>query len=111
MKTRNTFKWIGGSILAVGTALWTAVLIDSDIELDASAITALGIEALGVWGSYALLKSASEHQKQIKQLSELSLYQYDSKLSNGSSLSAGINMLSDHSIGNRTLGIGLRYNF
>ena len=115
MKTRNTFRWIGGSILTAGTALWTAAIIavsfDSHTEWDASAIAVFGIEALGVWGSYALLKSASKHQKQIKQLSGLSLYQYDFKLNDGSSFSAGIDMLHDRSIGNNTLGLGLRYNF
>lgn len=115
MKTKNTFRWIGGSILTAGTVLWTIEIIalsfDSNTKWDASAIAVFGIEGLGVWGSYALLKSASKHQKEIKQLSELSLFQYDFKLSNGSSLSTGIDIIGDHNIGSNTLGFGLRYNF
>lgn len=115
MKTRNTFRWIGGSVLTAGTALWTAAIIavcfNSNIEWDASAIAVFGIEALGVWGSYALLKSASKHQKQIRQLSGLTLYQQNLQFSNGSSLSLGADLLRDNTLGQNSIGLGLRYNF
>ena len=39
------------------------------------------------------------------------LYEYDFKLSNGSSLSTGIDLISDNNCGKNTLGLGLRYNF
>jgi len=40
-----------------------------------------------------------------------SIYQHDFKLPNGSSFSAGIDMLTDRTVGTNNLGIGLRYNF
>lgn len=115
MKTRNTFRWIGGSVLTAGTVLWTAAIIavcfNSETEWDASAIAVFGIEALGVWGSYALLKSASKHQKQIKQLSSLTLYHHNLNFSNGSSLSLDADLLSDRTMGSKAIGLGLRFNF
>jgi len=115
MKTKNTFRWVGGSVLTAGTLLWTTAIIavsfDSNTDWDASAIAAFGIEALGIWGSYALLKSAAKHQKRIKQLQSFSLYQHDIPFSNGSSLSLGANLLSDCTTNNKTLGLGVHYNF
>ena len=115
MKTRNTFRWIGGSVLTAGTVLWTvamiAVTFDSKTKWETYYIAEYGIVPLGVWGSYALLKSASKHQKQIKQIQGISLYQHNIPFSNGSSLSAGIDLLKDRTVGSNTLGLGLHYNF
>ena len=87
-KDKNTGKYktefiiIGGSLIGIG-AIWTT----------------------------SFLLAAQSAQKNLNSLQSTSLYQQDFKLSNGSSISASIDMLSDHSIGNNTLGVGLRYNF
>ena len=113
MKTRNTLRWICGSILAAGTGVWTGLIIIQAGEIQGW-LPILGIEAVGLCGSYWLLSSAINHQKKIKQLQKLeniSLYQYKLPFSNGSSLSFGADLLSDRTQGSNTLGLGLRYNF
>ena len=40
-----------------------------------------------------------------------SLFQHNIPLSNGSSLSLGADLLRDNTLGQNTLGLGLRYNF
>ncbi|MBR5062578.1 MAG: hypothetical protein IKX24_10635, partial [Prevotella sp.] len=75
--------------------------------------TLLGVGFIGLgaaWTTSFLL--LSNHEKKKAQMLESSaIYQYDFKLSNGTSFSAGIDMINDHTVGERTLGFGLRYNF
>ena len=55
---------------------------------------------------------ANSQKKKIDGLIQSSvLYQYDLMISNGSSLSLGANLLRDNTLGQSTLGLGLRYNF
>lgn len=115
MKTRNTLRWIGGGLLTAFTGMFIigtiVVCVNPDENEDASTLAALGIDAVGIWGSYALLKSASKHQKQIKQLSGISLYQREFKFHNGTSISIGTDYIADRTLRQNTLGLGLRYNF
>ncbi|MBQ6064484.1 MAG: hypothetical protein IJK87_12795 [Prevotella sp.] len=112
-KTFKTIGWVGGSALAA----FGVVLIAADDKgffgFNSNDETLLGIGFVGlgaVWTTSFLL--AANHQKKMAQILESSaIYQYDFKLSNGTSLSAGLDMIHDHSVGERTLGLGLRYNF
>ena len=45
------------------------------------------------------------------QFETYNIIKYDFKLDNGTSLSAGIDMISDQTINSKTFGLGLRYNF
>lgn len=67
----------------------------------------------GVATTSACLIRAHKLKKQASQLSVQTapLYQHDFALKNGTSLSAGVDMLKDNTRRNATLGIGLSYNF
>lgn len=66
----------------------------------------------GIVSSTFCFVSAHKKQKQAEMyLQSSSLYHYNYKFDNGSYLSAGIDLLSDRTIGSKTLGLGLRYNF
>ena len=60
--------------------------------------------------TYCLIKAHSI-KKQAKMYQSSIIYQHDFQFNNGSNLSAGVDMISDRSMGTKTLGIGLRYNF
>ena len=104
-KEKNTLRWVGGTALAVSGVFCTVYgnFVESYILLG------IGITSLG--GSIFLLKSAIKHQKQLKKIQGVSLYQHNFKFNNGSSLSAGVDMITDQNIGSNTLGLGLHYNF
>ena len=67
----------------------------------------------GATTTTAFLVRANKLKKNESQLSVQSapLYQQEFKLKNGSTLSPSINMLKDNTRHNRTLGLGLAYNF
>ena len=71
----------------------------------------IGIAAGGVAFTTGCLLLANYFDKKSKAIESASVYQYDLKFDNGSSLSAGVDMIQDHNIDYRTLGLGLRYNF
>ena len=61
--------------------------------------------------SSCLIKAHNIKKKSQYSVQNLPLYQHDFTLKNGTSLSAGVDMLKDHTRRNATLGIGLSYNF
>jgi hypothetical protein len=63
-----------------------------------------------IWTSGCLLL-AKHLAKKGEAIESASIYQYDFKIDNSSTLSAGIDLLSDCTQRNNTLGLGLRYNF
>lgn len=69
-----------------------------------------GLAAGGVGVAAGSLLWANSLAKKGRTIESASIYQYNLKLSNGSTLSAGIDMLSDRTEGYNTLGLGLRYN-
>ena len=69
------------------------------------------IAAGGVVWTTGCLILANYLDKKSKAVESASVYQYNLNFNNGSSLSAGIDMLSDRTIGSNTLGLGLRYKF
>lgn len=60
---------------------------------------------------YCFAKARKKRKQQEMYLQSSTLYQYNIEFNNGSHLSASIDMLRDGSIGNNTLGLGVRYNF
>ena len=67
----------------------------------------------GIATTSACLIRANKLKRQAFQLSVQTtpLYQHDFSLKNGTSLSAGVDILKDNTRRNATLGIGLSYNF
>ena len=112
-KTFKTIGWIGGPALAV----FGVVLIAADdydfFGFNSSDETLLGIGFIGLGAAWttSFLIAANHEKKKAEMLQSSVLYHYDFKLSGESSLSAGIDMISDHANKSNTLGLGLRYNF
>lgn len=108
MKRKNTFRWIGGICLALIGIPYTVAGFDKSKEYQEVLLcSGLVLDGAGTW----LLCSAIKHQNQIKQLKDISLYQYHIQFPNGSFFSFGADMLSDRTLGSNTIGLGLRYNF
>ena len=116
IKQLKTWAWVSG-IAGVGLgALFAGVggsaFYNDDAKM-ASRIVGGGIAVVGITTSTYLFVTAHNKQKRQAEmyLQSSTLYQYNFEFGNGSHLSAGIDMLHDRTIGNNTLGVGLRYNF
>ena len=115
IKTLRTIGWIGGGAL-VATGVVIFAVYGSD-EIDDALPFALPFIGAGVLGTTSTLLIAYHKKKKLEnRLYTTSIYQKKFNFSNGTSLSAGFDLLSTHTdtrrlFGNNTLGLGLRYNF
>ena len=111
IKTLKTLGWIGGGVLLASSAAF--FILDWAWEFDDGWPTPIWIgcaAGAAIWTTSFLL--AANHQKKKYQMLQSSIiYQHNFQFSNGSTLSAGIDMLCDRTINKNTLGLGLRYNF
>ena len=110
VKKLRTIGLVGGAIV-VGVGGIVMLTAPSDEGYEEQMITGGVIMGCGVVGTTICLLRAQSYKRQMDMLQVSSIYQYNFEFSNGSNLSAGIDMLRDRNIGNNTLGIGLRYNF
>ena len=114
VNTLKTIGWIGGAAL-VAFSLWPISGGDSGSLGGVSG--GLAFTAGGIAWTTGFLLAANRQKKKMEMLNTSSLYHQEFNFSNGTSLSAGIDVLSDHSFENNmlgrssTLGLGLRYNF
>lgn len=69
-----------------------------------------GVAGIGVTTT-CLIIAHKQKKKLDAALEYLSLYRYDIPFSNGSQLSVGADMFHDRIMNNRTVGLGLSYNF
>ncbi len=106
VRTLKAIGWIGGAAIAGAGIVCASIWPDSE-DL-APWIALIGG---GVVFTTTFLLIANHQKKKIQRFESSVIYQYDFKLSNGSSLSAGIDMIKDNSFRKQTLGLGLRYNF
>ena len=112
IKNLKTYGWISGIAgLGIGALLINLGNNSDDEGLQyyiPGGACALG----GVITSVCCFITAQKKRKQAEMyLQSSTIYQYDFNFADGTYLSAGIDMLSDRSIGNNTIGLGLRYNF
>lgn len=111
VRTKQAIAWIGGTVIALGSAALFYVGWDKGMQGDGEMIGG-GVCLAGsiVWTTYFLM-SAHKLKQQYNSLQSLSLHYRNISISNSSSISLGADLLSDHTIGSNTLGLGLRYNF
>lgn len=105
LKKANKYKWIGiggGTVIAGGLIVMAAI----GDALVGGCIAGAGAIVGGafLWRSYQLKKKAEE-------ISRYSLFENEFNFNNGTSLSAGIDLIKDKQFKTNTVGIGLRYNF
>ena len=114
VKNLRTWGWISG-ITGIGLgALFVNLGLNADFDETMVKYCIIGgvLAVGGIATSACCFVSAHKKKKQAEMyLQSSSLYHYNYMFDNGSCLSAGIDMLSDRSIGSNTLGLGLRYNF
>lgn len=70
-----------------------------------------GIAAGGAIWATGCLVLANYLDKKSRNIESASIYQHNFTFTENSSLSAGIDMLSDRTLGSNSIGLGLRYNF
>ena len=115
VKKLRTWGWVSG-IAGVGLgALFVNLGLNADYDKDMVKYCIIGgvLAAGGIATSTYCFVTANKKQKEARMynLQSSSLYNYNYKFDNGSYLSTGIDLLSDRTIGSKTLGLGLRYNF
>jgi len=116
VKRLRTWGWISGIAgVGLGAPFLIKGLTDEDLhwsEIGKYCIIGGVLAVGGIASSTYCFITAHKKQKQAEMnLQSSTLYQYNFEFDNGSHISAGIDMLRDYTIGNSTLGIGLRYNF
>lgn len=105
-KQMKRIAWIGGAVLVSAGAI---VFLSDDVS--ETNIIGAGLAIGGVVWTGGFLLAANHYQRIANGMNNYSLFQYDFKLSNDSSLSFGADMLRDQTNGYNTFGLGLRYNF
>lgn len=110
VKTLKTIGWSG--LLGIGLGAFSLYKSANVYHGKEYYTLAGGILVAGsiLMSTYCFIKAHKISDNDIR-LQSSTLYQYDFNINNGKSLSAGIDILSDHNIGNKSLGLGLRYNF
>lgn len=114
MKKPKTYKligWIGGGLIcAAGIAIYQEGSGHNESD-DYTNAGALAIAGGAAWALAFNLIAKNQQKKNENRWVYSTLYQYDIPISNNSFLSLGADLLSDRTMGNHTIGLGLRYNF
>jgi hypothetical protein len=106
-RTKN-LAWIGGTVL-VGAG---AIVFLSGGGVSESNIIGAGLAVGGVvWTSSFLLIANKYKANNQSFLSTVPIFQQNFQVSNSSSFYLGADLLRDNTIGQNTLGLGLRYTF
>lgn len=114
VKALRSTAWIGGGVFVAASIPFLVMYSNPDRGWynDWTGYASLGCIGAGFAWFTAFHSAANKQEKIISsRLNSSVLYHYDFKLNDGSSFSAGIDMLSDRTPNQNTLGLGLRYNF
>ncbi len=118
IKRLKTWGWIGGGTLAAVGITMLALAgggssgFHHDHDMRALEIGGAVCLATGAGVTTTCLVIAHKQKKKLDAAALYSsLYRYDIPFSNGSTLSVGADMLHDRIMNNRTVGLGLSYNF
>ena len=109
-KNLRIIGWIGTGLTIAGGIGVLASIDDFDHGERTFGQVCIGVAALGAATAITCFVAANSIKKK-ERFNYLSIYQHDFKLSNGTILSANIDMLNDRATGTNNLGLGLRYNF
>lgn len=116
VKRLRTIGWIGGGALAVGGLIFVIwANNDNGGGYEPRLISGIAMMGTGAAFTTTFLLLARKENKKIKRIQSMITYnpvvQKEFKIGNSSALSASIGTISNHSVGEKTLGLGLRYNF
>ena len=106
-RTRK-IAWIGGAVL-VGSG---AIVFLSGGGVSEANIIGAGLAIGGIVWTSSFLAIANKYKPNNHSfLSSVPIFQKNLQLYNGSLLSLGADLLRDNTLGQNTIGLGLRYNF
>lgn len=109
-RNKKLLGWIGGGACVLGGALMIAMSQDGEVHRNNLLIAGISTMAAGaIVGTYCFI-SANKIKKNYD-IQNYTLLHEDFTFANKSSLSAGLDLLRDNTLGQNTLGLGLRYNF
>ena len=100
---------VGGALAVAGGIIMLTA--PSDYNYDGHMATGGANLGVGVIGAGACWLAALRMERQQRRLEVSTLYRHDFPLSNGTSLSAGVDVLHDKMVRSNTLGVGFSYNF
>ena len=114
--------WIAGGVLTGAGALFMAIIAGANLPPDDNGYVGdlfgvgMGCGALVMVSGITTMIVCRSKAKKLQQIAGYSvqstpLYHQDFALRNGSSLSTGVDVLSDNRLHTQTVGLGLRYNF
>ena len=114
---KNLKKWgLISGFAGVGLGIGHILLcFDSDSKIGEDVAFCIGGAVLAAGcvatSAYCFITSHKKQKQAEMYLHSSTLYKYDFKFTKGSSLSAGIDILSDRALDSNTLALGLHYNF
>lgn len=112
-KNLRIIGWSVGPTLAVGGAI--IMIIRSTYNWGDDEVTGYllggGLILAGVATTTGCLIKANQYAKKAQTLASMPVFQHEFKLSDGSSLCAGIDMIRDKRLHQSTFGLGFQYNF
>jgi len=112
VKKLKTTGWIGGAALFVGGGVLMLVANNNESIYETGLIAGGVTMGVGVAFTTTFLVLANKEKKKIdSMISYNPIFQYEFQLDKGSTLTAGIDLINNHSSSVNTLGLGLRYNF
>lgn len=105
-RTRK-IAWIGGAVLVTAGAI---VFLSDDVS--ETNIIGAGLAIGGIVWTSSFLAIANKYKPYNQSfLSSAPIFQKNLQIYNGSFLSLGADLLRDNTLGQNTIGLGLRYNF
>ena len=110
VKRLKTWGWICGGFLTVAGIAPITVYCSGEGGGELIGIGA-GSIAIGAGITTLCLVKAHKQKKMLDDFQSSTIFHQDFHFSNGSSLSVGADLLHDHILNNRTVGLGLSYNF
>ena len=113
IKWTKTLGWIGGGLLTAAGIGSIAFGCSGGFDYGADGCIAAGAGGIVVGAGITTLCLIKAHKqkKKLDALQTSSIYRYDIPFSNGSSLSVGADLLNDRITNQKTIGLGLNYNF
>ena len=102
---------IGGGLAVVGVGGLIMLTAPSDKGYEEQMIEGGVVMGCGVLGATLCMIKAHNYKRKADRIQASLVYQYDFRLTNGSTLSASIDMLKDGVNNRQTLGLGLQCSF
>lgn len=108
--TLKIIGW-GGGIVLVGLGTIAGFLAGGNDSYEKELAQGIAIGVCSIPWTATFLWLAQNKKNKVQRMQNTSLLQQDYQLKNGSTFSAGIDLLKDGLAHQHTLGLGLRYNF